>query len=372
MADFITRPISPRLLRRYLGRHGWTPSALKNFELFSQGDIELLLSTAGDAAATTRSVADAIRTLAQFEDRTAEAVAGDILSSGYDIIRSRLPEAVAGGDGVPMRRAATFVSGAKELLAASATGELDPKRAYPRTRKEAVAYSDRVIFGHTFRGSFGFVIESPVDLPETQTPMILPEHAPVPFERRVVERLVRGVQTIDTAVKRADVDTAVADHETGFNANMCEKFADLVDNVAPDGLSIEVAFSPELATRPGIAIRSTFFVTRTHAELAAETAQRLRKLAINPNQTVVGRVIRLRSDDDPSELLEPYGSREVTIEWDSQVIGSQVRVRVALTPPDYLAAVEAHKNGRPVQISGELERPARRWRLANPSRLTVL
>jgi hypothetical protein len=205
-----------------------------------------------------------------------------------------------------------------------------------------------------------------------EVPALFPAEGPVPFERRVVERLVRGVQSIDMAVRRKDVDTAVENHETGFNANMCEQFADLVEQVSPSGLTLDVAFSPDLAPRSGVDAKAVFVVTGQHAEIAAEAAQRLRKLAIDPNQTVVGRVVRLKSDDNPSELLETHGSREVTVEWNSKPLGSQVRVRMILSPADYLLAVEAHKDGRSVQISGELERPGRSWRLSNPGTLKII
>ena len=59
--------------------------------------------------------------------------------------------------------AEAFLKNAKGLLAAAATTEVSPKPFFGRVTKAAVVYSDDCRFAHTFRGSFGFAIESPVE-----------------------------------------------------------------------------------------------------------------------------------------------------------------------------------------------------------------
>jgi hypothetical protein len=64
------------------------------------------------------------------------------------------------------------------------------------------------------------------------------------------------------------------------------------------------------------------------------------------------------------------GEREVAILWSSEDVGD-VTVRASLNPADYLKAVEAHGSGRPVEVSGTLERRPRRWVLVNPTSFRV-
>lgn len=109
----------------------------------------------------------------------------------------------------------------------------------------------------------------------------------------------------------------------------------------------------------------TFNVTSRHAEVASEAAVRLRRLDIDSNQTVAGRVVRLETEADPSELLEVRGAREIAIDWESADFGN-IRVRMRLTAGDYLIAVEAHRGGRPVSVSGLLEKRGRLWWLLDP------
>src|SRR5271170_8249264 len=92
---------------------------------------------------------------------------------------------------------------------------------------------------------------------------------------------------------------------------------------------------------------------RRIAELEALVAELLRRLGLDSTnsskppssdglaqvqswpETVFGRVIRLATDADPSDLTDLMGEREVAILWSSEAQGD-VTVRASLTPPDYL------------------------------------
>jgi hypothetical protein len=91
---------------------------------------------------------------------------------------------------------------------------------------------------------------------------------------------------------------------------------------------------------------------------------------VTREEQVFGRVVRLQSQADPSDLLSPTGEREVVIQWSNEELGD-IHVRVRLTPQDYLAAIEAHRNGRPVRLRGTLERKGRLWILSNPTDFSV-
>ena len=88
------------------------------------------------------------------------------------------------------------------------------------------------------------------------------------------------------------------------------------------------------------------------------------------NQTVVGRVIRLETEADPSDLFHP-GDREILIQWSSQIFGN-IRVRVTLPADEYLAALDAHSKGRAVSVSGLIDRVGRTWVLLEPRDFAVL
>jgi hypothetical protein len=60
--------------------------------------------------------------------------------------------------------------------------------------------------------------------------------------------------------------------------------------------------------------------------------------------------VRLESEADPSDLMNPMGDREIAVQWSSEDLG-EVLVRVSLSPVDYLQAHAAHGAGKPVMVS---------------------
>ena len=264
--------------------------------------------------------------------------------------------------------AESFVKNIKQLLAASATTELSPEPFFGHIKKEAKEFADECRFGHTFRGSFGFTIETPV-LPNKSPEFEIVEQTP-PFERRVMQRIARGLKTVQVAATEQDPAPITSHFRTGLSANMCEELVDIVGSVKGERLGFEFAFSPEWRVPADIVVGERYDISTAHVELIVDAAKRLRLQEFERNRTITGRVTRLKSENDPSNLLDP-GSREIAIHWESGDFG-EIKVRVALPPEEYLEAVEAHKTGRRVSVAGLIERIGKTWRLSEPREFAVL
>ena len=388
------------LLRRYLTAHGWhrdadarrsagttelvpnatilqaflqaRPGGRQNFDLYilsEEGvdDVELVLPREQAASDFLRRMEGAIRTLSGVEGRSPEEVISDVRMIGYDVVRSRIPNAMVYDDAIHLEVATKYITGVKSLLTATATTEIQPDPYFLRVRKEASEYADRCRFAHTFRGSFGFSIESPV-VPNNEPTLPQIEQLP-PFERRVMERFARGVRTVCDAVTTGDTAALVATAKTGFSANACEQFAKLVEDTSPGGLVFAFAFSPEWRADRELAQVREFAVGMPHVEVSRAAAKVLRSQFTPRPETVFGRVVRLESEGDPSDLLNPIGSREIAIQWSNEDLGD-IQVRVSLDASEYLKAIEAHGSGRPVKVSGTLERRGRVYVLSTPTNLS--
>lgn len=385
------------LLRRYLTAHGWrrgtdarlgaaSPELVenaavmqaflqarsggrRNFDLYilsetGSADVELVIPREQTASDFLRRMEGAIRTLSDLEGRNPEEVISDVRMIGYDVVRSRIPNAMVYDDSIQLEIAANYITGVRSLLTATATTEIQPSSYFLRVRKEASEYADRCRFAHTFRGSFGFTIESPV-VPNDE-PTLPQVEQPAPFERRVIERFARGVRSVCSAVATNDTSALVANASTGFSANACEQFAKLVEDTSPGGLMFTFAFSPEWRADTELTQTREFSVGIPHIEVAREAAKALRGQFTPRPERVFGRVVRLESEGDPSDLLNPTGGREIAIQWSSEDLGD-IQVRVSLDATAYLRAIEAHSTGRPVMVSGTLERKGRLYVLSNPA-----
>ncbi len=387
------------LLRRYLAARGWQPAdshmttpahaavvpefpdlqffqsratGQRNVDVFllsepGYDDIELVVPKDTRTADFARRLKGAIETLSQIEERAPDEIVASIRAIGYDVVRSRIPDDLVIENTIHLESARSYVNGMKDLLAATATTELRPQPFFGRQSKEATDYAEKCRFGHTYRGSFGFTIESPLTPEKTESlPGIDP---PLPFERRVVQRLALGIQYVCESVEREDLKPLVEGFKDGFGANGCDRFASLVRSTAYSGMSFGFLFSPEWKLPEKLRVGLQFVVGPKHVEMARAAADALRGESLETRADVSGQVVRLQNEADPSDLSAIMGEGEISILYSSDY--GDIHVRVTLSPPDYLKAVEAHRLGRAVLVSGTLAHRGRYWYLNNPSPLTV-
>ena len=389
------------LLRRYLFAHGWSrlpipatsafwplegPAGVarllnarsggrRTYELFvyrEGGDeedvIEIVVPTENRISDYGRRIEDVIRTLSQFENRSPVEIVADIRSIGFDVIRSTLPDYHVENDSIRLEIAANYISEMRQLMVVTATTESNPDPYFLRVKKEAKEYVGRCRFGHTFRGSFGFVIESPIG--PNNEPALMASEQVFPYERRVIQRMSVGIQSIVAAVESGDVSQIVNNYKVGFSANSCEQFAYLIENSVQTGIVLEFSFTPEWPQSSSQHSKFRFQIDSRHAEISRVAAKEMRSKPVLRQETIVGKVVRLASDSDPNDLLSKLDDREIAIRWNSE--DGELLVRVHLSPEDYLRAVDAHRNGLQVSISGTLEKRGRRWFLKGPNSFAVI
>jgi hypothetical protein len=343
--------------------------AVRNFDIFVSKisdlrGIELIVPRSRDGVEYAYQVEKLIAALSSIEDRSPSAIAESIRQIGFDVLQSRIPDRYVLDDTIHLSTARSFITQIRAVLASTATTELQPAPYFLRLLKEATDYADRCRFGHTFKGSFGFTVESPLTPNDQASIPGIP--GPAPFERRVVQRLAAGLANVRRAVSAGSTDPIVNTTKQGFSANICETLAALIEETSHSSLIFDIRFSAEWPVIGDKAERQTFELGREHAEVIREAAKVLRSSPWSEEAVVFGRVIRLASEVDPSDMTDIMGEREVAMLWSSEALGD-ITVRASLSPPDYLTALGAHASGRPVQVSGTLERRRRRWVLLNPT-----
>jgi hypothetical protein len=184
-----------------------------------------------------------------------------------------------------------------------------------------------------------------------------------------VQRLVRGLSNIRLAELSENPSIIAENYQTGFNANMCDALIELVEKTS-DRLKIEVAWSPEWIPAPDVLDAPTFAMKPSTIELVRDAAISLRRVETARPYTISGPVIRLKSEHNPADLLDVSSPREIVVQWNSADFG-QLNVKVVLPPSDYIIAVEAHKTGRIISVTGMLERINRSWILSSPGNVQL-
>jgi hypothetical protein len=383
------------LLRRYLRRQGWRrvthanstprpppkypaalqtirpPPAQTSFDIWELNEwadepIPVIVPTNSNSPEYRERVERTVKTLATVEQRTPEQVAVSIRSFGFDLVCSRVPDALVLDDSVQLEIAANYMAGIRDLLTAAANTEIEPTLFYPRAVPKAVKYADSCRFGHTFRGSFGFTVESPLE-ENTEPPMNFFGETP-PFERLVVQRLARGVKAACDAVDTGDIGALIENVKSGFGANAYEKFAQLIEDTSPGGLKISFSFSPEWRTAPELSERVEFLVDQRHVEVSRRAAKAMMAKPAARPETIIGSISDLHSDD-PQHLMDTNSGRRITVRWFNGA--REVNVLIPLEPEDYKRASDAHITGRQIRASGTLEQQGRSLVLLYVMDLTI-
>ncbi len=164
-------------------------------------------------------LADAITSLAAIEDKAPQSILRRIARINRDALCTRVIP--AGGNelnSVTFSAAAHYVADLQTLFSYAATVENNPTPHFGRASNVGSEFVEECRFAHTFRGSFGFVVETP-PLPEATNVTPLPS---MTFPRRVMERLATGFDLVRQGVANDDITTVSNNYREGLNANLCE------------------------------------------------------------------------------------------------------------------------------------------------------
>jgi len=352
-------------IREFLRLKGWEAHPHKNqkIELFRPNQeglppIEFVIPRSADAADFSRRVVDAATSLATLFHVTPEMVIAQIRDVSKDILNTRFVSEENDQDSIALERATLIVEGLKKFLTYASTGEISALPFFNKPLPRAIKNVQRCRFGHTFRGSFGFTVESPL-LPMVGS-LWPDEVVERPYERRVIERIYRGLKSVDTAKQEHSIDALVNNYESGLNANMCDALVDMSEGSSGE-LSFSVRWSPKI---PEEKASDTVAIDHEAIEYVKAARIQLRRLEEARDVTIEGRVVLLKSDSQPWED-EPEDEHTVVISW-IDVGGKAVKTRLVLSPENYLTACNAHMQGRAVSVSGRLERRGKYTRLLNP------
>ncbi|BCK76788.1 hypothetical protein AA0242T_2743 [Acetobacter aceti NRIC 0242] len=365
--------IEPRLIMRYLQHVGWSAGDFghKFNRVFFKDDapdtVEIFFEKLASKEIKRKEVFFALKTISEFYDREISDVSNDIKSLSYDQITSKIPNEYVLNDTIQLRTASQYINQMRGFLASSATTELTGERHSKRTRKEAMEYAEQCRFGHTFRGSFGFLIESFVGLNEMPTLDIISDN--LPLGRRIVERITLGLAAYEEAVETQN-PSVIAECQDGFSANMCDAMADMIEETDVSKMVIGINLSPEWRSKR-ITSKSIFFIEYKNIELLRVAAKSMRVDEKPRPVQVFGRVRRVETDGNPADLSEDTAPKEIEINWASDD-NTLLHVKVMLPNADYAEAVEAHRSGKPVSASGMLVRVGRSWRLDQVENFKVM
>ncbi|NJN97429.1 MAG: hypothetical protein HC875_26775 [Anaerolineales bacterium] len=301
-----------------------------------------------------------VKLLSDLYEDDCEAIVKKIRFHDTDLLTIR-DLAAEEGDSITLELAAKQMRQLKRLVTYSASSENDPRPHFEEPPDVAKLMTDHYRFGHTFPGSFSFVVESQlVHKPKTLLRNGVEKVILLPIERRVMERIIRGLQTVQQATAAQDLSSLVEGYTVGFNAEMCKAVAKMSgDSRIP--IEFNVLWSLKVAPSPEISETGPILLEETSYEYLEEASRALR--GYEPEITTVrGYVVSVGSKDNMLESGDTAGS--VVIEWMDSPDDEPIHLVVFLDRKDYATACKASESSTVTEVKGSIHKVGDLWRLS--------
>lgn len=385
-SDKLMRNLHLEDMIQYLTLTGWENIESPNprWQIFTAheditGDsLELVFPSEAQAFDIRIYLANGINTISTLNHEEPELTIERMKNYNKDILKIR-NLVTDDYDSISLDLAASQVNQLKRLVAYSARSEEYQQPSYSTMR---VAIAKRMVehfrFGHTFDGSFGFTVESEILRPPSVYQRPLPLEGPdtdfedvvvLPLERRVMERIIRGLGLVKQAVNEDQLSLLVESYQQGLNSQMCSSLVSMSRNKTMP-LEYSIIWSPKIEPAADIVElnniqlheRSFNFIERAASEMRSFEPETVR---------IRGTITHLTSTDDPFGPRDT--PRSVIISWSNRPEGGRpTGVLVSLSQEDYQQAIRAHNDWSTVEVSGVVKKVGATWRLLEAREFEIL
>lgn len=305
-------------------------------------------------------ISDLINILAAIKRTQQQIIINQISVMNNDILRVRVLNPGENKFSIPLDIAASEIEALKTLFIYAATSEVKPRPSFDRPLSNGIKYANQCQFGHTFEGSFGFTINSPIKLADySQLSLFEEEPIEISFERKVMERIANGFIDIEKANENKDINIIVDDFENGLNSKMCDSLIALSIEKSKQ-IEYSIEWSTRIKPSKEIDLFSNLIIEEPKLEIIEEASKKLK--FVEPfDEIVIGPIITLHSNKEP--FSDEDFTRTAIIKHEFE--GRKIDVKLELDKKGYEVAYNAHGEGKTVQVEGSLFKKGSTWRMIN-------
>lgn len=317
-------------------------------------------------------ISKALNLLAAIDDTSVHEISEEIANLGSDFLRPKIISPT-NASSLSLMEIKSAIDNLTNLIKYSACMEEDNQPYFSKSKRIGRTMAEKCRFGQTFIGSFGMSIGMPIPPPSSD------KSKQIPFERRLMERIARGMMTIGKAAKEADPKILTLDLQHGFNANLYEAMQKLVEVVPSGQIEFSFSWSIEYSVAKDLKNASKMrFSANEITPLLESAAKTLRTCSESEETVIIGRITQLQADSplaeddvEESELLLNEDSRLIVVNWEIEK-GNFTSIRIPLTIDQYRRACDAHRDEKKISIQGIPERKKRFLYLTAPKNFQVL
>ena len=313
----------------------------------------------------TNRMSDVLKSLEEAEQRSQFEIYEDLIITGADIIRPRLPGINADG-ALSMEQGVIVHEQARNLMLAAACSSIERRPLFAKRKPEqAMNYLHHAQFGIPKRGSYIMTIISPVSPKiEAGKDLFGEIEPPEPFERKTVKTLAHALNAVEIACREVastgKFDPMMKAVELGVSANLCEAIIGMHEGTGEKGILFTFSWAP----LRGIPINTVSYATISidSIPILKETARIFRTTEIVEGSEVIGTVNKLEHKDGDHGKVTIIGSTD----------GVPRTVTMELAGKEHENAIRSYEDRIPISCVGELKREGRSWVIRNPREFKLL
>lgn len=342
--------VNPFVIKRYLKGNGWVSFKTKRDDIsifqYIEADRFEQVTIPNDRMLFDYSMAlyQAIRTVADVEERPIEQMLLTLLNPHSDIVKIRIDDPGIEPGNIPFDAAVDLYENARKLIAASARDVLHPRNYHAGRPDDSVQkFVSQCRFGQTEVGSYVVPLVCPfMDVDSgTQEQLTIFDEADECAEsltRKVTRHLIEGIHSIKVAI-----DTE-SEPEIPVSANFCDAVIGICGQRTEALVDFHAQWSP--AVRKNI---PSFSSVRLNSNYIAPIKAISKSLKPNQEQTmkILGRVQELKADPMPENRHR--GHIKVSYLDENGKAGI---LTADLDAENYAKAIEAHQKGLYVSLEG--------------------
>lgn len=366
MSTIATDIPSLALIDFYLGRLGWskTPTTrsgiIAYLEPSEQNQLEIFLPTSEQVPGYRSLISDAIRILSYYEDSDEHIIKRSIQSLDYDLHSYRVLKA---NNSISITLLEGILSSAKQTFKESVKIEqsifLRTLSNTDRGRENSVRdqveiFIDNCNFCHTWHGSFGVTLESPLCIPSFGLDFEIPE----PLGRKASKRILRGMATINEATELSS-SSYLVDKMSANDILIFSSYPLLQEHIQTQSIEYSMTFSPVIENGAELKSSNKFEIRPKTLRLIERAVEQVKQPETEYDTEIIGFPETISAAQDVL-LNNVDGERKVTVKGVCRELSS-ISIKLDLSLEDYKKAIRAQDEAKTVRVGCRIKKKQKGW-----------
>ncbi|MGV8018696.1 MAG: hypothetical protein AB2L26_11035 [Ignavibacteria bacterium] len=348
----------------YLERTGWEKkeTKYKGLLLFHNKSVNLdiLLTHNNKLSDYQLNIEKAINMISLAEESNADIIIRSIKTLDTDFHNIKVH--IDSGESIPVTWAEQIITSSKSIIENIARREAQklPEDEIKYRKRTKTEVADNFIksckLAHTWRGSFGFTIESPLSLPGIASIKDIHEN----YERRVSKRMYLGFKILKESTDNKSVDYILDNLSVGFDGNMMKQFVEIANDLKYTPITYNVNWSPTIKIDNAIKKYNIIELDRDNYRMAEKA---LSKMLTNDEDIEIkftGFPEGLKSSKELLLSNKLAGDRTIMVRGYSKEIDKAV-LKMELDWDNYQNALHAHENKNDVRVHCIVKKKQKGW-----------